>query len=634
MSLDGAFTLFQHLDRGRPLQLEAALARGLQQGASAFNLPPESLALATEVANFAPGLDAPDRLALVALTLATLADVQRGCTRTPFTRAHLTPLFTDLLRPAGVVADTPAGVHAARLVERVPDLPGRAPAVLASHPDAYAPLLLLDGWLYQQRLLAAEIRTARRLRSRLGTPTFVVPELEAALTDIDRRAAAFQLSEEQLSAVRAACRQPLALVSGGPGTGKTSILLAMLRALVRVGVPPEAIALAAPTGKAADRMGRALGEQLARIEDPGPVDVALRESPPHPATLHRLLGYQPARDTWRHHPHHPLPAGAVVVDEASMVDLPLMERLAAAIRPDARLVLLGDADQLPSVAAGAVFRDLLSAAPAHCVRLTRSHRMRDDDPAGRAILEVARRVNAGDASVWDRLPGPGADLEVRGVQAANEDLSAFLGRWFRSRLRGDEALAHLRRRTWRPESEPTELDQLFAHFAATRLLCVTRGFATGAERVNARLHGLAAEDVGAPAAVPFLAGEPVMVLHNDYDRGLFNGDTGCVLWCADPAGVRRPMVVFQDGRAFPTDTLSGRLELAYATTVHKAQGSEFDEVALLLPEVDLPLLTRELLYTAITRSRRGVLVVGDPGIARRGTQRSVVRHSGLAERVR
>ncbi len=604
--LDTASSRYAREELGRP---GGELGAVLSAGVVGLGLEPGAVALAAEVARLPSGLEPADHEALLLLLLAVMADVQRGSTRTPFAPDPLRSLFAALCRDERSIGGVPAPVFAADRLERVPGLPERASAVIGRGEDARAPLVLVGDWLYLHRMLCAEQRLAERVRPRLEAPTETGGTVEAP-----------GLSDEQRAAVLAATRQRLTLVSGGPGTGKTSIVVALIEALVRAGVDPAAIALAAPTGKAADRMGESLRARLASFEPARRV--------PAPATLHRLLGYDPRRERFRHHPHHPLPVEAVVVDESSMVDVRLMERLLAALPDAARLVLLGDEDQLPSVAAGAVFRDLLRAAPARAARLTRSYRMRADDPAGAAVLQTAQRVNAGDTSVWRALPPAGV------IHVADEP-RRFLEAWHERWLRGDAEAAHRRRRTWRMD-ERDGLDALFRELGATRVLCATRGFDGGADRSNARLHALTAAALGQPAARPFLAGEPVMYQRNDYDRRLFNGDTGCVLWCDDD-GRRGPMAVFPgvDGyRAFRLDALAGGLALAYATTVHKAQGSEFDEVAVLLPTVDLPILTRELLYTAITRSRRHVTVVGDLRVAERATARPVERRSGLVSRLK
>ncbi len=631
-ALDTAWSRFQRRDRGRGPSTDEALMRALEQSVPAYGLDASAVALAAEVASFQAGLDDEGRRALTLLLLVTMADVEQGCTRTPFDRGHLLSHFTAMCRSAETLDGRPSAVFASDLVDRAGRLPVEANEVVGRKPSTYAPLLLTDtNWLYQQRMLVAEGRLAVSLAARRAEMDGPV---DAAVEAVNAQPAGFALSQEQAHAVASAARHSLALVSGGPGTGKTSIVVALLRTFVRLGVAPAEIALAAPTGKAADRMGEAIREGLAMLTAPEEADATLLEQAPRPSTLHRLLGHHPRRDTWRHHANHLLPHRVVVVDECSMVDVFLMGRLLAAVRSDAHLVLLGDADQLPSVAAGAVFRDALDALPDRRVRLTHSYRMRAEDPAGREVLTLANTVNEGVPAAWNAVPSRELDaLAYAGVEHLDGDARPFLRRWFRDRAVLPD---RLRTRTWRTDDH-ADLDLVFAHLGAARVLCVTRGYETGAERVNARLHALAAAEARQPAAIPLLVGEPVMMLHNDYDRRLFNGDTGVVLFAPHTDGPR-PRAFFRGGpdgyRSFALATLSGRLDLCYATTVHKAQGSEFDAVALVLPENDGPLLTRELLYTAVTRSRRSVVVVGARALVRRATERGVLRYSGLAEQLK
>lgn len=656
---DGAWSRFERLDRDRPIDPYVALLGALEETVAGFNLDRSAVRLAAELVALCPDADLDTRAALCVLVLTTLVDAGQGCTRTPvggdIGRGHLRGRFHGLLAPAGWIGDLPGDALATRLVEGVARLladPAGPAAEIIGGPGDFAPLIVDGDWLYHQRLLHAEGRLAERLADRMHQPDEPAPT--DALAAVVARPAGFALSPEQQAAVQRAAAAPLTLVSGGPGTGKTSIVVALLRTLVRAGVAPDDIALAAPTGKAAWRMGAAIRAGLDRLEEGGeldPADARLIEAVPEPMTLHRLLGYSPGLDRFRHHAGDPLDARAVIVDECSMIDVFLMERLAAAVRADARLVLLGDADQLPSVAAGAVFRDALDALPS--MRLTTSYRMRADDPAGRAVLTVARRLNAGagveglrasldDGSTpWVEVETPRA-LTGQGVEHLPVDgagLVRFLGHWYRARVQGPPEIDALRTRSW-PRAEgridaeaSAALDPLFRWLESARLLCLTRARDTGAHRTNERLHAFAAAHAGQPAERRFLAGEPVMMLHNDYDRGLFNGDQGVVLW-VEADGRRQRAAVFPDldgYRVHPLATLEAHLEHAYAMTVHKAQGSEFDRVAIILPDDDLPLSSRELLYTGVTRSRTGVVLVGPAARVAWAAAHPVTRFSGLGQ---
>ena len=392
----------------------------------------------------------------------------------------------------------------------------------------------------------------------------------------------------------------------------------------------------------------------------------LQARPPIPQTLHRLLAYEPKSGGFRYHAQNTLPYQVVIVDESSMIDLFLMERLVSALPQEAQLILLGDAEQLPSVAAGAVFRELLSALPSARVELQESYRMRADNPSGRAILSAARRLKeragladeagevlANSLIIRDQLEAIRFDA-VELAPLPHAHLGRLLERWSSTFICDDTEILRLQKQSWLFNIEGgldeeksvrdnalrsatpsvAGLDQLFLHLSRARILCLTRRFEGGVEEVNGRLHTRACRRAGFEA--PFLAGEPVMMLANDYERQLFNGDQGVILRgeLGADSGVFAVFPRVDGGyRAFPLEVLSGRLQHSYAMTVHKAQGSEFDRVAIILPAGRSPLLTRELLYTAMTRSRAGVLFVGDPRLLSSGAFERMERDSGLAERL-
>ena len=411
--------------------------------------------------------------------------------------------------------------------------------------------------------------------------------------------------------------------------------------------------LAAPTGKAAWRMGESIRKGLAYIQEPSVEDEVLKERPPTPQTLHRLLGYHPITGRFRYHKNSPLEAKVMIVDESSMIDIFLMERLLGALHPDAQLILLGDADQLPSVSAGAVFRDLLDAAPQIRATLTQSYRMRKDNPAGLAILSVAAEVCSGKtlwdereevlSSQWIQPRAEISELEHHGVELLSipaHDQWHFLDYWAARYLYGDQEIRRLRAWTWTlqegrlVEGEIEQLNPLFENLTRARVLCLTQNLDTGVGKINARFHGRYARRT--QQDFPFIVGEPVMMLHNDYDRMLFNGDQGLILW-VHSAGKRQPMVVFPElgggFKAYEMEALAGRIVHCYAMTVHKSQGSEFDEVALFLPHQRIPLLSKELIYTAITRSRYSVIFVGDGSLLSPQSLEHTPRSSGLVERI-
>jgi exodeoxyribonuclease V alpha subunit len=474
------------------------------------------------------------------------------------------------------------------------------------------------------------------------------------------------LNDEQERAVAVALRSAFTVVTGGPGTGKTSLVVALLRAAARIGIAPEAMALAAPTGKAAQRLDDAVRAALRRIPSrgarpqldlfaraPATVDERLLSDLPKPETLHRLLGYSPSDGRFRTHERAPLAAKLVVVDEGSMMDSELLDRVVRAVPKDARLVLLGDADQLPSIDAGAVFRDLVEVGEARgfCVRLERSYRMNPDDPAGAAIYRAAQAFRAGAVPAIPPaapLVDDRATFAFAGVEALEGPPGAVLGpftrAWFAARVQGDDDhRARLERGyEWTP-GEPFGPDdalvvrEVLRHYESARVLTFTRddGRSTSSKSLNGVLGELLRAAVDPRATVGTLcAGTPVMMLKNDYERGLFNGDQGVVLQRARGRGL---VAVFPRGESlvgFPLDGLLGDVTAAFAMTVHKSQGSEYAHVGLVLPEDDGPLVTRELLYTAVTRASRSVTLVGARSLLEAAALRPAARSTGLASALR
>jgi exodeoxyribonuclease V alpha subunit len=640
--------------------------RQIETGAAELNLDAATVHLAAEIASLEASLDDERRLALILLITASLAALQEGSTRLPVVGAQAREPMARILRALCGDAFGAAGPDAmANAIAALLDA-GAAPHVIGSHREDYRPLIYLAPFIYHHRVLLAEHRLAELLASRMAAapPDAGDKILSAALADTFSRPSEVAgrkmvLSDEQREAVANACTHRLVLISGGPGTGKTSIILAIARVLSRIGVKPEQIALAAPTGKAAFRMGESINEGLARIADPAAADLMLKAACPQPSTIHRLLGYSPSSRRFNYHRNNPLDAAVVVVDEGSMLDLSLMERLAGAIKPDARLIMLGDADQLPSVAAGAVFRDLASELPqasdrrngtaALCTRLTRNYRMDTTDPAGRAVFTLARAINSAGVNAADGAAPPNplarvdrpAQLRFEGVEllAGNALAEPFLDRWYEARIKAEEIDA-LSARVFTADERGFDaaaqsgLERIFDHLAASRILCFTRMLATGSGRINASLHRRRADALGRAPEREFLPGEPVIVTRNDYERMLFNGDQGVIVRVRRPGGRAAAMAVFKRAGKFDAFHLAGLrelLELCYATTIHKAQGSEFDAVAILMPERDLPILTREALYTGVTRSRRSVVMAGSEELLRAGIARGIERFSGLGE---
>ncbi len=649
-SATGTARLHYLQSRGLPAAedpLETFLLR-VAAGAREHDLGDESLYLARELVQRSWHLSGEEREAEALLVLASMIAASNGSTRIPTattSTGYLGGVIAAIARAGGLELDRQA------VLKRIRRLlsEGSTFSGIIGSPGSYAPLISDGHYLYQHRLLWCEDELARRLRALLARPLAMAGDVERALEEVVARPAhrngmPLALSPEQVSAVRRAASAPLTVISGGPGTGKTSVVVSILRTLCRLGLQPAAIALAAPTGKAANRLSEAIREPLATLIDPHPCDTKLLELPAA-QTLHRLLGYSASSDRFFHHDNNPLAGELLIVDEASMIDLGLAERLLRAVPATMRVILLGDAEQLPSVDAGAVLRELIAGLGDAAIRLTKSFRMDPADPSGRSVLAAARAVNLGRAqpileAQRDRLE----HLEYRGIEyVENTPPLEVVEHWYRTRIAEHPDLASLAAHEYRHHhggwaaDDEAALRRLLAIYQRSRILTVTRRFATGSVAINRILHQELLSGTGLSLQTEFYPGEPVLIRQNDYARGLFNGDQGVIARVRDDDGRQSFRAVFGRGGElvpFPIDALRQHLELAFAMTVHKSQGSELDQVTILLPTTDLPLLTREMLYTAITRARRSAVVVGSRSLLERAVQRPVERFSGLAEKLR
>lgn len=574
------------------------------------------------------------------------------------TRIRLSPsvlaefaLSGPVARSAEALAARALGADESDSVENRAESVATSLTPLLGAPEEVSALVLSEGWLSSRLHYALEVRVAARLaRLVQGAAPFAAGDVAQALADVlahpsEGKSGPVTLSEEQAAAVARSAGAGLAVISGGPGTGKTSIVVSLLRVLARLGVPLERVALAAPTGKAADRMRAAIAGALAAVpsgeEGQGVADAALRDARLETQTLHRLLAYSARTRSFRHHERHPLAAQVVVVDEASMIDLGLFDQLLAALAPGSSLVLIGDADQLPSVDVGAVLRDIVDALPEQRSVLTRSYRMDPRDPAGRAVLLAANAVREGDATTFvAHAPlRPLGALEARGAErVAAAEREAFLAGWSSAVAPVTGRLEHafsFGPEGFHPRAHETLMAEL-THSARARLLCATRSRPEGVFATNEWLRLSRRRALGLPEHWRWAPGDPVIVTRNDYDRGLFNGDTGLVARVRlEGEGPTLAALFEREGELLvhPVEALAGRLELAYATTVHKAQGSEYEQVALLLPAEPVPIVGRELLYTALTRARKSAIVVADEDVVRAAIARPALRESGLRSRL-
>ncbi|MGY0612935.1 exodeoxyribonuclease V subunit alpha [Luteimonas sp. A501] len=597
----------------------------LQQLAKAGALRTLDHALAQSLRRLDP--DTQDSV-LAAAALASLA-VASG-------HAGFDPAKPQRLVDAAIDWPTPeawtAALEASRWVAR--------PDAGDAESAADAPLVYEHGLVYLRRYREYERRLADGLR-RIGravphagaagdgddvqVPTQLAPLFaqlfpEAATSD-----------DPQSRAAAAALRHSLLLVTGGPGTGKTTTITRMLVLLaaqaLEAGAAPPRIALAAPTGRAAERMAESVRNAVQALPALG-VDPALcAQLPTTGTTLHRLLGTIPDSPRFRHHTDNPLPFDVVVVDEASMIDLPLMAKLVEAVPDGARLVLLGDPDQLPSVEAGDVLAGILRAAqatapgatfPARHVHLTRGYRQ----SAALDLAPLAAAVREGDtATALSLLRGD----ELAGVHFHEGNADPL-------QSHREHLLAH-----WASLADASDPADALARAGRLRILTAVREGPQGARGLNARIEEMLAgtrRGAGpASAASRYFHGRLLLVTENSYRHRLFNGDIGICL--RDGSGTL--MAWFpgddpQNPRPFHPAALPAH-DSAFAMTVHKAQGSEFDEVWLVLPERFNRVLSRELVYTGMTRARRQLHVAGRADVITDALAQHAGRWSGLGWRL-
>jgi exodeoxyribonuclease V alpha subunit len=469
-----------------------------------------------------------------------------------------------------------------------------------------------DRLLYLDRYWREEAQVCADLLTQIGAGPVVDQDWLAAALD---RVFPIVGYDEQRAAARIALSQWTTVLTGGPGTGKTTTVAALLALLAEhasLAGRPSRMALAAPTGKAAARLQDAVQGEIDRL------DAADRErlAGLRAVTLHRLLGTRPDTSVrFRHHRGNRLPYDVIVVDETSMVSLTMMARLLEAVRPQTRLILVGDADQLSSVEAGAVLADLVDGLGARTdvriAALWTSHRF------GASIGQLADAVRIGDA---DRV------LEL--LVAGGEHIEWLPGDDSAALLRGllvSHALAV------RQAAAVGDVDSALACLVRHRLLCAHREGRHGVSYWNGQVKRWLSEETGDPMWSEWYPGRPLLVTANDYGLGLFNGDTGVAVVVdgalrAAMTGAREP-VLLATGRLADVETM-------HAMTIHKSQGSQADEVTVVLPPEDSRLLTRELLYTAVTRARMKVRIVGSEAEVVAALGRRAVRATGLRLRLR
>ncbi len=479
------------------------------------------------------------------------------------------------------------------------------------------PFVLDRDRLYLRRFWNYENLVARKLRQMATTEgRSISPEIEGAIASLVLRKKGpdgenLELSAGQKEAVRKGLLRQLTIVTGGPGTGKTTVAALLLQMLARQTEPGKIlrVRMAAPTGKAATRLDESVRNQTGS-------ETATLELEPA-STIERLLGYRKDSPYFRHNRENPLPADVVLVDEASMIDLPKMAKLLDALSEKTRLVLLGDKNQLASVDPGSVMAELCESSTLRdCVTgLTESKRFNDDS----AVKPLSLAVNDMQADMaWEVAH---SNAGAAGKKVVVRDSSRF----GKNKLPDEFASAIKTRYAAFCAAESPE--EAFKALAQFRVLCALRRGPTGASRINAAI-----EDILYPNRKgEFYDHRVILVTKNDYEIHLFNGDVGIVLPDSDRDGA---LAVFFEGRpkSVPCRLLPEH-ETAFAMTVHKAQGSGFGHVAVVLPDRESPILTRELIYTAITRTETGVDLWCEEQSFMAGARKKTERSMGLKDKL-
>jgi exodeoxyribonuclease V alpha subunit len=513
----------------------------------------------------------------------------------------------------------------------------------------YKRLYLRRYWQFEQEL-AAIIRSL--LKKKVNFDIIEQVKIVNQLFPLNSDSSNSHELDWQKVAVANALLRNFSIIAGGPGTGKTFTVTKLLAALQALSENKLKIAMVAPTGKAAQRLNESIQKAKSLLQKQQLISVETLQSIPDTAsTLHRLLGVRTASHNFRYNQDNHLPFNLLLVDEISMIDLPLMTRMLRAINDDCRVIMLGDADQLPSVAAGSVLADIAPshspgysiltchklsqltgfdipvAEPAydHLTVLQKSHRF---DSLGE-IAQLSRQViNGNSEPAWDLLQQGEKQISVVKNQSLYHFIDQLIEQYYVPLL-----------------SPSLTISQAFDYLNKFRFLVVTRSGEHGFNFINQYIEDYLSKKGLINRCGEFYAGRPIMVTKNHYQAGLFNGDIG-LLWLKKD-GLNKQKELFA---AFPqinqryeseqSDCIRwlslGRLpevETVYAMTIHKTQGSEFAHVALILPTQDSPILSRELLYTGITRASQKLSLCADKSIWELAVKRKVQRYSGLKQRI-
>ncbi len=531
-------------------------------------------------------------------------------------------------------------------------------------PQANKPLVYEYQRLYLRRYWQFEYELAKKINKFLQAQVEIDEvQAESVLSQLFPEPEQGQLDkipkpDWQKIAVANSLMHYFSIIAGGPGTGKTFTVTRLLTALQILSPLDLKIALLAPTGKAAQRLNESIAQAKEYLLKNGMASAQILDSiPENASTIHRLLGYQYGSHNFRHNENRPLPYDVLLVDEISMIDLPLMARLFRALPAQSRIIMLGDADQLPSVAAGSILSDLapyketrFSTANAsrikrlsgyeclpakgscydHLTLLQESHRFKGSGEIG----QLAKKVIEGQAvASWTLLKQGQQQIELGSTSSFTDWLDELIECYFRPLFEQQHLLS---------------VEQAFDRLSRFRFLCATRQGEQSVTQVNQRVEDYLRRHGWIADHGDYYPGRPILVTRNHYASDLYNGDTG-LLWTNSagrlqavfPAGsVNRngskkglKNVSIKDGFRWLSLGRLADIETVYAMTIHKTQGSEFQHVALILPPDDSPILSRELLYTGITRAREQLSVFSSEAVWQQGVARKIQRFSGLSIRV-
>lgn len=463
---------------------------------------------------------------------------------------------------------------------------------------------------------------------------------------VGKDAQPIQKDPHQIRAIKSALSKQFTIISGGPGTGKTSLLVNILRGLACFSIKPSEILLAAPTGRAAQRMTESIGNSIVSIRNPSKEDLELLKI--EGSTIHRILKYSNKTNSFYHDRDHPLECKALIVDEVSMIDVILLDLLTQAIKQKStRLIFIGDKDQLPSIEAGAVFSEMTHVGRKKSRFASKTVILKTVFRSGRGLKALSDQVNQGKMDHLTPVSFEQAMIMAEDnwafVEAGTiKDWKSTLFNWCEkhyisaSNVDGESYVSliqALEKETLGNETKPHVnrlLDKIFETIGQPKVLALVKKGIFGTGFINRIISGIVREklDPSFDQDRTVFTGAIVMITRNDYKRGLFNGDTGVI--CQDRTKTYHTVFKSAGGYLiFPSKALD-HLEPAFAMTIHKSQGSEYNDVLLVLPDNrENRLLSREIVYTGITRARKRVVLYGTDSVLSHSLKRKIIRHSGL-----